>query len=124
MLLVPTFLWRIAKNYSLIIIKYPPYLKTSDPRHDKTNECTPSEDSDQPGHLPSLIRVFAVRMKKPWVLSYPLSTSEDSDQTGRMLWLIGVFAGRTLILFVLPSRGSSCPVCKFMSDLESPLYVT
>ena len=25
------------------------------------NECTPSKDSDQPGHLPSLIRVFAVR---------------------------------------------------------------
>ena len=34
----------------------------------------PSEDSDQPGHLPSLIRVFTVRMKKHWVLSYPLST--------------------------------------------------
>ena len=31
--------------------------------HDKTNKMTfvPSEDSDQPGHLPSLIRVFAVR---------------------------------------------------------------
>ena len=29
-----------------------------------------SKDSDQPGHLPSLIRVFAVRMKKHWVLSY------------------------------------------------------
>ena len=28
-------------------------------RHDKTNK-TPSEDSDQPGNLPSLIRVFAV----------------------------------------------------------------
>ena len=30
--------------------------------HDKTNKmaCAPSEDSDQPGHLPSLIRVFAV----------------------------------------------------------------
>ena len=27
--------------------------------------CAPSEDSDQPGHSPSLIRVFAVRMKKP-----------------------------------------------------------
>ena len=27
------------------------------------NECAPSEDSDQPGHPPSLIRVFAVRMK-------------------------------------------------------------
>ena len=32
-----------------------------------------SEDSDQPGHLPSLIRVFAVCIKKAWVLSYPLS---------------------------------------------------
>ena len=37
------------------------------------NECAPSEDSDQPGHPPSLIRVFAVRMKKAWVLSYSLS---------------------------------------------------
>ena len=34
--------------------------------------CAPSEDSDQPGHPPSLIRVFAVRMKKSWILSYPL----------------------------------------------------
>ena len=61
-------------------------------RHDKTNKMC--------GHPPSLIRVFAVRKKKAWVLSYPLSTqwrfwsdwadvhSEDSDQTGRMprLW--------------------------------------
>ena len=43
------------------------------------NECAPSEDSDQPGHPPSLIRVFAVRMKKLWVHSYPLSTQ-------RRLW--------------------------------------
>ena len=43
------------------------------------NECVPSEDSDQPGHPPSLIRVYAVRMKKPWVLSYPLSAQ-------RRLW--------------------------------------
>ena len=43
------------------------------------NECTPSEDSDQPGHPPSLNRVFAVRMKKAWVLSYPLSAQ-------RRLW--------------------------------------
>ena len=35
--------------------------------------CAPNEDSDQPGHPPSLIRVFAVCMKKAWVLSYPLS---------------------------------------------------
>ena len=36
------------------------------------NDCVPSEDSDQTGHPPSLIRVFAVRMQKAWVLSYPL----------------------------------------------------
>ena len=36
----------------------------------------PSKDSDQPGHPPSLIRVFAVRMKKAWVLSYPLSAQQ------------------------------------------------
>ena len=41
--------------------------------------CAPSEDSDQPGHPPSLIRVFAVRMKKAWVLSYPFSVQ-------RRLW--------------------------------------
>ena len=35
---------------------------------------------DQPGHPPSLIRVFAVRMKKAWALSYPLSEQ-------RRLWL-------------------------------------
>ena len=41
--------------------------------------CAPSKDSDQPGHPPSLIRVFAVHMKKAWVLSYPLSAQ-------RRLW--------------------------------------
>ena len=37
------------------------------------NDCAPSEDSDQSGHPPWLIRVIAVRMKKAWTLSYPLS---------------------------------------------------
>ena len=45
------------------------YLSLSSPYEppcDKTNKmaCAPSEDSDQPGHPPSLIRVFTVRMKK------------------------------------------------------------
>ena len=35
--------------------------------------CSPSKDSGQPGHLPSLIRVFHVRFKKPRILSYPLN---------------------------------------------------
>ena len=43
------------------------------------SECAPSKDLDQPGHPPSLIRVFAVHLKKPWVLSYPLSAQ-------RRLW--------------------------------------
>ena len=42
------------------------------------NDCAPYEDSDQPGHPPCLIRVFAVCMKKAWVLGYPLNVhSED-----------------------------------------------
>ena len=41
--------------------------------------CASSEDSDQSGHPPSLIRVFVVRMKKAWVVSYPLSAQ-------RRLW--------------------------------------
>ena len=51
---------------------------TDEPPHNKTNKviCAPSEDSDQPGHPPSLIRVFAVRMKKGWVLSYSLSAQQ------------------------------------------------
>ena len=40
------------------------------------SECVPREDSDQPGHLSSLIRVFAVCLKKAWVLSYPLSAQQ------------------------------------------------
>ena len=52
------------------------------------SECAPSEDSDQPGHPPSLIRVFAVRMKKPWALATHWAHSEDSDQPGHLpsLW--------------------------------------
>ena len=63
--------------------------KLSEPPHDKTNKMTfvPSEDSDQPGHPPSLIRVFAVRSvaKDPILLQ---ADSADSDQTGRMPRLI------------------------------------
>ena len=46
-------------------------------QNQQQNECAPSEDSDQPGHPPSLIRVFAVRMKKAWILSYQLSAQRS-----------------------------------------------
>ena len=69
------------------IIDFPTWIFVFEPPLDETNKmaCVPSKDSDQPGHPSSLIKVFAVSMKKPWVLSYPLSASEDYDQTGRML---------------------------------------
>ena len=59
------------------------------------NDCAPSEASDQPGHPPSLIGVFACAQ---WVTKDPSflhADSEDSDQTGGMPRLIWVFAGRT-----------------------------
>ena len=67
--------------------------KRNEPEHNKTYKmaCVPSEDSDQPGHLPSLIRVFAVHMKKACVLGYSMSYSEDwvDAQTNPSLrWLL------------------------------------
>ena len=41
--------------------------------------CAHCEDTDQTGQMPSLIRVFAVHLKKACVLSYPLSAQ-------RRLW--------------------------------------
>ena len=60
---------------------------SNEPPNDKTNEMAvrPAK-TDQSGHLPSLIRDCAVRMKEPCALSYPFSG--DSDQTGRMPRLI------------------------------------
>ena len=47
--------------------------KTKTKNNNNKMACAPIEDSDQPGHPPSLIRVFAVRMKNAEVFSYPLS---------------------------------------------------
>ena len=69
-------------SYMLLIYKSSKQMSRSMTKPTKWRAT--SKDSDQPEHLPSLIRVFAVRVKKPWALSYPLSASKDSDQTG---WL-------------------------------------
>ena len=79
--------------------------------------CAPSVDSDQPGHPSSLIRVFAVCMKKHWALNY-WAHSDFSYQTGRMPMLIRVFAGRTSFLLVL-SCGSSIMLTSFLSYRDS-----
>ena len=71
--------------------------------------CAPSEESDQPGHPSSPIRVFAVRMKKAWVLSYQLSAqrrlwsdSADAQADLSLRWAHSQFVGfvmRRLISF-------------------------
>ena len=84
----------------------PPYVKTS------KMACAPSEDLDQPRHLPSLIRVFAVRMKKPWVLSYPLSAQQrlwsdwaNAQADLSLHWAHSYFVG------FCHEVAHSCPVC-------------
>ena len=91
---------------------------TYEPPHDKTNKmaCAPSEDSEQPGHPPSLIRIFAVRIKKAWVLSYPLSAQQrlwsdwaDAQADLGLRWAHSHFVGfvtRRLILKTPDLKGT------------------
>ena len=80
---------------------------TIEPPYDKTNKlpCAPSEDSDQPGHPPSLITVFTIRMKKAWVLSYSFSAQ-------RRLWSDWANAQADLSL-----RWAHMPFCWFCHDV-------
>ena len=49
------------------------YITWTVTRENLQRDCASSADSDKPGHPPSLIRVFAVRMEVAQTLSYPLS---------------------------------------------------
>ena len=67
-----------------------------EPEHDKMNKmtCAPDEDSDQPGHLPSLI---SLRCPHEEALgpSLPIKHIAKTDQTGQMRRPILVFDGST-----------------------------
>ena len=89
---------------------------------DKINKmaCAPSEDSYQPGHSPSLFRVFAVCLKKLRVFSYPLSAQWRLIRLG---WCPGrseSLLGAKVILLVLSWGGSILMLIKtsFSSDLH------
>ena len=84
-----------------------------EPAHDKTNKmaCAPSQDSDQPGHPPSLIRVFAVRMKEVEVLSYLLCAQ-------RRLWSDWADAQADLSL-----RWAHMPFCWFCHALAHFVFL-
>ena len=79
------FVWGEMYSYSFtsgktyLVIQTWRIVKWATTWQNQQSDCAPSEDSDHPGHPPSLIRVFAVRMKKTWVLSYPFSAQ-------RRLW--------------------------------------
>ena len=54
----------LISDYAWTEIQFMQLVSSFEPPHNKTNKvaCAPSEDSDQPGHPPSLIRVFPVRL--------------------------------------------------------------
>ena len=70
------------------------------PWQNQQNDCALRKDSDQPGHSPSLIRFFAVRMNKPWIHGYPLSAQRrlwsdwaDAQADLSLRWAHSHFAG-------------------------------
>ena len=68
--------------------------------------CVPSEDSDQPGHPPSLIKNLHCPHEDtfgPW-----LPKKAKTDQIGGMSRLIQVFPGCTGKFLVLSCGGSVC----------------
>ena len=82
------------------------------------SDCAPSEDSDQPGHPPSLIRVFAFRMKKTWVLNYTLSAQRrlwsdwaDVQADLSLRWAHSHFVGFFMSWLILRARATSGLSC-------------
>ena len=102
--------------FSIVIISFGKQKASLyEPRRDKNqqSDCAPSEYSDQPVHPPSLIRVFAVRMKKAWVLSYPLSAQRRlwSDWADAVLLFCHLAAHMLLVhLFVYRACITFCSV--------------
>ena len=95
------------------------------------SDCAPSEDSDQPGHPASLIRLFAVRMKKAWTLSYPLSAQRrlwsdwaDAQADLGLRWahshIVGFVTRR--FIFHLKTGHSTCLV-SHISEIDGNLVV-
>ena len=92
------------------------------------SECAPSEDSDQPGHLSSLIRVFAIRMKT-WVLSYPLSAQRrlwsdwaDPQADLSLHWVHSHFVG-FVMLRLLYSKSNPTENYYFTVNSFKQLYI-
>ena len=75
-----------------------------------TKCCVHPAKTDQPGHPPSLIRIFTVRMKKAWFLCYPVSAQWRLIRLGGCPGWSESSLGAKVILLVL-SWGSSVIQC-------------
>ena len=85
----------------------------------------PSDDSDQSGHPPSLIRVFAVRMKTGGILSYPLNAQRRlwSDLADAQADLSLRWAHSHFVCFVMRRLNYACVWQKTVKRLWSSWLV-
>ena len=72
-------------------------VRTNEPRRQKMylRRCSPSADSDQPGHSCGLTRIFTERILDSQGCKVSTCYNEDCDKTARIHRLIRVFVGRT-----------------------------
>ena len=106
-----------------------------EPAHDKTYKmaCAPGENSDQPGHPPSLIWIFTVRMKKAWVLCYLLSGKRrlwsdcaDAQADPSLRWCTYHFVGfvmRWLIYYITVTNERQKMYFQTCAHLRSPIGI-
>ena len=88
-----------------------------------------SKDSDQPGHPPSLIRVFAVRMKTAWVFTHPLSGQQrlwsdwaDAQADLSLRWAHTHFVGFVMSWLICKYTNAYLHVQQMHSLLKSHYY--
>ena len=88
-----------------------PRKKHFEPLHDKISKMTfvPSEDADQPGHPPSLIRVFAVRS---------LGSLGPSFASGGQRWLWSDWADAQADLSLRWAHRSFCWFCHAVAQFS------
>ena len=89
------YLWRLGKF-------------TFDPQHDKTNKmiCAPSDDSDQPGHPPSMISLHCALNGKLRTHGFFMRTAKIMIRLGRCPGWSESSLGAHVILLVLLYAGS------------------
>ena len=102
-----------------------------EPRHDKTNKISvrPAKTQISLGICPVWSSVFAVPMKKAWVLSYPLSTQRrlwsdlaDAQADLSLRWAHSHFVGFVmswLMYFIVELPGSSCAEVQNQRNISS-----